>query len=63
MTDDLKPCPFCGGKAQFMASVIATGDYYVTCTNCDATTAYARTQAGAVRAWNRRTDPGSSPSL
>ncbi|HOV64324.1 MAG TPA: Lar family restriction alleviation protein [Spirochaetia bacterium] len=60
MTDDLndlKFCPFCGGKAKLMSSIIANCGYYVTCTSCDATTAYAQTQKGAARAWNRRFNP------
>ena len=38
--DELKPCPFCGGKAEFVRTAIKTkGSWcdavYVRCTNCD----------------------------
>ena len=38
MSDDLKPCPFCGGEAEF--SLGKTGDgkdwHYVECSECEA---------------------------
>jgi hypothetical protein len=56
MSDELLPCPFCGGKARW------TGRY-VQCCDCDIrtdeyridynNTAYAK----ATSAWNRRTEP------
>ena len=38
---DLKPCPFCGGKAEFARKQVKTKGHwcdavYVRCTNCDA---------------------------
>ena len=63
MTEELKPCPFCGYRARVEATRDAVGDYqgYVECMDCGAT-AYgpgdmkdaesAMYEAG--RAWNRR---------
>lgn len=56
--DKLKPCPFCGGKAEFYATCM---DYaYVKCRECGARTGnielsyeYA-TKDVAIEAWNRR---------
>lgn len=63
---ELKPCPFCGGKANLIENHICGGkDYsYVTCESC-----HVRTQQytvsvrfcpndEATKAWNRRSDDG-----
>ncbi len=58
----LRPCPFCGGKAELHSAF--DGDEYavVKCTKCDAKGAemwmhdYSQQQdADAVKAWNERT--------
>ncbi len=56
---ELKPCPFCGGKAKF-----ALGEEYreehkqandwVECESCGVETAYFDTAEEAAEAWNRR---------
>ena len=48
----LKPCPFCGGKAELFHSY--DGYHCVQCTCCACGTIYMRTESGAVRMWNRR---------
>lgn len=51
---DLKPCPFCGGKAR-MSAWVKVGEYSAYCTKCGATAGdYRATEAEAVEAWNRR---------
>ncbi|MBM6907884.1 Lar family restriction alleviation protein [Collinsella intestinalis] len=63
MTEELKPCPFCGYRARVEATRDAVGDYqgYVECMDCGATVygpgdmkdaESAMYEAG--RAWNRR---------
>lgn len=54
----LLPCPFCGGKAEYIEvkNLIDYGsDYYVRCTACQLETfkAYS-TKALARKYWNRR---------
>lgn len=55
-TDELKPCPFCGGEAAIGATL--KGEF-VNCVECLASTNVllqdATTKAEAVAAWNRRT--------
>ena len=55
MSEELKPCPFCGGEA----GVEICGDgYYVTCQShkclISPLTGDYETEAAAIVAWNRR---------
>ena len=58
MADKLKPCPFCGGKAEIERHVCAV---YVRCKECKSSTAAFTAMIercaldDAVKAWNRRT--------
>ena len=60
MTDKLKPCPFCGGKAvlsswhksQCMKKGEIRAEVY--CYNCVARSSVYRSEAEAIAAWNRR---------
>ena len=52
----LKPCPFCGGKAETRLCVGGSW-YIVKCTECKATTDVLRGEDEATSAWNKRTDP------
>ena len=71
---ELKPCPFCGGKAECYRTVVKSNGYYsdavaVRCTVCGARNGYvlfdARTHPNgeeyeeAERAWNRRCEDGN----
>lgn len=72
---DLKPCPFCGGKAEFARKQVKTKGHwcdavYVRCTNCDARSnrlLYSKKYhkngseyIEAQEAWNRRADNGKA---
>ena len=51
---ELKPCPFCGSRAELRGH--AAPEYWVGCTNnmCEAT-GYAGNLAAAIERWNLRT--------
>lgn len=57
MSEELKPCPFCGSKAEFDPLSLGVSVY---CPNeeCPTTpeTGYCDTQEAAVAAWNRRSE-------
>lgn len=50
---DLKPCPFCGGKAH----IIHEG-YWIMYEDCQSESGYYETKEEAIEAWNRRDDNG-----
>ncbi len=52
----LKPCPFCGGKAELYKSWWLGQYFQVTCTKCRVTTRVGGTKKGIAAMWNRRTD-------
>ena len=68
---ELKPCPFCGGEAEYKRTVIKTNGAWcdavnVRCTNCDARTGRVLYDARkhpngeeyieVEQAWNRRAE-------
>ena len=66
MPNELKPCPFCGGKAKLYSQKVAGGyDYsYVFCESCkigtkkyEVSPEYCANDK-ATEAWNRRADNG-----
>ena len=52
MTEELKPCPFCGGKAELFGTE-ETGVFYVECLDCNVNDNFD-TAEEAIAAWNRR---------
>lgn len=55
--EQLKPCPFCGGKARLKTWVIDLETYYiVNCRKCEVKPSTARHTniKYAVKAWNKR---------
>ena len=52
---ELKPCPFCGGKAT-MYTFSVVKDYHVSCDGCGAYSDDYRTPKKAAAAWNRRAE-------
>jgi len=62
---ELKPCPFCGGKAQHIVdgagicvddmSIAPNVMHFVWCLNCSGLVS-GNSEEEAVNAWNRRTD-------
>ena len=66
---DMKPCPFCGGKARLLTRQIATNDnpifrewkyeYIVKCNKCRASVGHYSQSETAKKAWNRRAKDGN----
>ena len=63
MTDELKPCPFCGGKAEVRSvtpvhdpniKTYGYGGYFVMCVDCLTTSNNYNTAEKAAEMWNRR---------
>lgn len=55
MENDLKFCPFCGGKAKTVMLMTDYGTWnIVRCTQCRASTGEVLTEEEAIKAWNRR---------
>lgn len=59
--DELKPCPFCGNKAEIhytSSQSFATTKFFVGCNVCGVETPrIARTRKEAIITWNRRPTP------
>ena len=51
MSEELKPCPFCGGEAEIFESAICQ----IRCSNCNARSCW-NTKDKAIEAWNRRAE-------
>lgn len=59
MSEELKPCPFCGGEAKTKSSVDVFGHegfFSVLCRKCYVRTGCYETEAEVIEAWNRRAD-------
>ena len=57
MSNELKPCPFCGGEAVILKADqyhVFPYSYYVSCTKCTVGLGPLDTEAEAIEAWNRR---------
>lgn len=58
--EELKPCPFCGGKDISIINHTAMG-YWASCGPCGAIGPTRQTEEEAVEAWNRRYEPPNEP--
>lgn len=53
-TEDLKRCPFCGGRATIGTAGKVTAYRYVSCIRCGGQTRLYNNEAEAIGAWNDR---------
>ena len=59
MSEELKPCPFCGGEAKvWHCSDLDIRNYLVICEDCGACTKYTDSEDLCIEAWNRRVNDG-----
>ena len=54
---EIKPCPKCGGKAEYFSNPLSTCGYFVTCLDCNNRTALYDTSEEATIAWNEEAAP------
>lgn len=56
MSNELKPCPFCGNKYLWLEDIgiRGTARYYVICTTCGAKSNFEKTPEEAMKKWNER---------
>ncbi len=62
MKAKLKPCPYCGGKAELYKTEWELGKrgvpnhpYWIICTKCGVNTQPTGTKRAVIKCWNRRT--------
>lgn len=55
MPNELKPCPFCGGKANIDYGNGIYEIFYVFCEKCKTRNPNRLTREEAIKLWNRRT--------
>ena len=57
MMAELKPCPFCGGKAIFVGgSLCDHRQVYIACENNCVEQCFIKPREEAIEAWNRRAE-------
>ena len=63
MTDELKPCPFCGDESSVQTSGIKPNSYQymVMCRSCNACKGWKNTYDEALTAWNTRHESDELP--
>jgi len=54
--EEVKPCPFCGGKSECRPVSICQGEtgFFVFCKECEVETTVFGTRAEAIDVWNKR---------
>ena len=59
---ELKPCPFCGGKAEVVPYSVygKVKSYFVQCLKCGCQSRDYTSKQNAEKSWNRRAENGKS---
>ena len=52
--EELRKCPFCGGKAVIKHGIISDDNIYIACVECDSCSGIFHEEGAAITAWNRR---------
>lgn len=60
MSENLKPCPFCGSRSVYAEQIGSGGYFNVCCCNCLANVPLSGSRGAAVSAWNRRAIDGDA---
>ena len=60
MSEELKRCPFCGGKAVIEHPIVGEDKngvlvFYIECLSCECGTKYKPDEQEAIKVWNTRT--------
>lgn len=64
MTEELKPCPFCGASAQVAEMPRGFRNYFaLECAMCSGEGPPGKTSAEAIAAWNRRAPVVVTPEM
>lgn len=64
--DDIRECPFCGGKAEFQSVGASQGSYCIKCLKCWAKSIFLRGEGSKdelIKAWNTRHEDKNSIPL
>lgn len=56
MKKELKPCPFCGHKAELWEDM--AGSWLIQCNGCGISTMHRWSQKMCIEEWNRRVSDG-----
>lgn len=59
MSEQLKPCPFCGGSAVETRTDDNGISWYIFCNDCGLIAGYSTTKEDLVGAWNGRASDGT----
>lgn len=55
MSEELKPCPFCGGQGDYYY-IMTMRKHWIGCSNCNCATDGYDTEEEAIEAWNTRAE-------
>ncbi len=59
MTEQVKPCPFCGSKNIVFCASHGNRLFHIGCADCEAHAQYAYSRKEAIGNWNRRAEETS----